>query len=188
MKARGVPYRDAQRELDLVADNTFVDIPWREVQRVLCLAPDVKAEAVRPLFARAGCEVTVADRPDLAAHAGRDFDLVYQPVSGAPVADPARLYREVAGVLRAGGLYAVEHRNPLRPQLDGRWSGTGYRIVRLRRQGLSSLLGTLCDSGFVVEACAQRDHGDAGAAPGSGEHLDAFVPPRLAVLARLVTR
>jgi UDP:flavonoid glycosyltransferase YjiC (YdhE family)/SAM-dependent methyltransferase len=192
LAGRGLPYQEAQRELDLVAGTgghaVFVGIPWSQVRRVLCLKVDGSRTA--PLFDRLGLEVTVADLPDLPALYGRDFDLVYHPASTPPVPSLNRLYRQVARVLRPGGRYAVEHRNPLRSQLagPGGWTGAGYRIVRPHPTGLAGLLGTLCDSGFVIEACTERAHGDATATAGTGPHLDAFIPPFLAVLARLVSR
>jgi hypothetical protein len=90
----------------------------------------------------------------------------------------------------------------------GRWSGTGYRAVRHQREGgpvlftdrdgtappgscwhyihsLEPLVGGLGDAGFVVEGFAERFRGDPSAPPGSDDHVCAFVPPLLAVLARL---
>jgi SAM-dependent methyltransferase len=208
-------------------------LPWRRIGRVLCLAAGGGQQA--PLFAWLGAQVTVvdlspeqlardreiadryglavecveADMLDLTVLGRRRFDLVYQPVSVCYVPDVARLHREVHRVLAPGGLYRVEHWNPVHMQLaDQRWDG-GYRLGRPQRSdqpvpwsdggdpdapgtvrclhyihSFDQLLGSLCDAGFVILRYRERWGGDATAPPGSPAHVAAYVPPFLRLLAR----
>jgi GT2 family glycosyltransferase/SAM-dependent methyltransferase len=210
-------------------------IPWDEVETVLCLAAAGGQQA--PLFASLGRRVTLldlspdqleldrcialergleietieADMLDLEALEDRRFDLVFQPVSACYVPDVRQLYGRVMSVLRPGGLYDVEHWNPVSMQLWrlGEWDGRAYRLVSPQRSGvavpwdlseeletddevqswhyihpLEDLIGGLCDSGFAIARFAERTHGDFEATPGSEEHRAAFAPPYLRVLAR----
>ncbi len=155
-------------------------------------------------------ECVEADMLDLGKLHSRQFDLVYQPVSTCYVPHVAPLYREVAKVLRPGGWYWAEHWNPVHMQLEGlgAWTEAGYRIVRPLEpgvpvryadehgreapgtcwhflHGLTELVGSLLDQGFVVKGFAERMRGDVAADPGSDEHVAAHIPPLFAVLARL---
>ena len=69
---------------------------------------------------------------DLSPLADRRFDLVYQPVSTLYLPDVRRCYRQVASVLRPGGLYWSEHWNPVEMQLDPEtaWDGRAYRLSK----------------------------------------------------------
>lgn len=58
-------------------------------------------------------ECLEGDMLDLSALYGREFDLVYQPVSALYVPDVPLLYREVFRVPKPGGLYWIEHWNPV---------------------------------------------------------------------------
>jgi len=207
-------------------------IPWNEVHTVLCLASGGGQQA--PLFASLGLKVVSvdlcleqlrkdqsvarrqhleidcvqADMLDLSCLYGRRFDLVYQAVSACYVPDVYGVYCEVAKVLRPGGLYRVEHWNPLHLQLAeiAPWSGQAYQIARPQQRGvpiwwrstgpeapacvhfihtLGDLLGGLCDAGFAIVAFGDdRYDAEAGAGPGSDAHLACFIPPFLSVLAR----
>jgi SAM-dependent methyltransferase len=158
-------------------------------------------------------ETVQADMADLSVLGERRFDLVHQPVSLCYVPDPGAVFAEVARVLEPGGHYWVESWNPVQMQLDrlGR-DGPPYRLVRpqgaerpvrfgvaaeeLDEAGpeiawhyvhpLSTLLGSLCTAGFEIEDLQERRYGDADAAAGTEAHLEAFVPPFFAVLARRV--
>jgi SAM-dependent methyltransferase len=207
-------------------------IEWEGIRSVLCLAGGGGQQG--PLFAALGYQVTVADLSpeqlmrdrdsaarhgleletieadmlDLSPLTGRRFDLVYQPVSALYVPDPVRLYREVRGVLRAGGIYRVEHVNSTHLQVaeDPAWDGHAYRLVRRQQSdqavswqqqvgdelitcwhyihGLESLIGGLLDAGFELLSLTERTDGDIRAAPGSLQHLAAYVPTFFTLLAR----
>jgi SAM-dependent methyltransferase len=222
-------FRYARRYLD--GDSW---LPWGRLTNVLCLAAGGGQQA--PLFAWLGYHVTVvdlspeqlrrdrevaarhglsiecveADMLDLAVLADRHFDLVYQPISACYVPDVRRLYQEVHRVLRPGGLYRVEHWNPVHMQLDdeGSWDD-GYRITRPQRSSapvpwacadadgssdtascwhyihpLKELLGALCDVGFAIRGYRERGGGDPAAPPGTPEHVAEYVPPFFRLLAR----
>jgi SAM-dependent methyltransferase len=222
-------FENARRTLD---PNGW--IPWDEVTTVLCLAGAGGEQG--PLFASLGCTVTVADISpgqlardqemadeyslsiecveadvcDLHELYGRDFDVVYQSISSVYIPDLYEMYREVAKVVRPGGLYVSEHWLSGQAQLaEESWDGTAYRIDKpLVREvpipwesedspvgegtvtcwhflhTLDELLGGVCDAGFVIEGVRQSEEGDLDAEPGSDEHISAFVQPFISVLAR----
>jgi SAM-dependent methyltransferase len=102
-----------------------------------------------------GYEVTTiqGDMRDLSVFDDTSFDLIDQPISIALVPDVRVVYREVARVLRVGGLYAVDHMEPATYPTcfegpDNGWDGTGYRIaepyvggpIRRRPDGSESML------------------------------------------------
>jgi hypothetical protein len=177
----GVPAALARRELGRIEDDDGeLRLPWHEIRSVLCVGPPARREP-RRLTAR-GCDVQCAEPDDLAAFAGRGFDLVVLPASPA-VAEPARLHRDVAAAVRPGGWYRAEYRNPLPLQLDG-WTEEGYRLARPARETAVGLLASLCAAGFAIEEFAESDAGDPDAAPASASHLAAHAPPFFSVVAR----
>lgn len=210
-------------------------LPWDDIKRVLCLAAGGGEQG--PLYASLGYDVTLADispgqlardqemaaehglelecveadMMDLHELYGRDFDLVYQGISAFYVPDVTEVYRQVARVVRPGGLYMVDHWLPTHVQLadDEPWDGSAYRLdkplfsdepVLWRQQEapigdqgvfcwhylhpLGRLLGGLCESGFVIEGVGEPGPGDLDAEPGTDEHLYAYLPGFLTVLAR----
>jgi SAM-dependent methyltransferase len=149
---------------------------------------------------------------DLSILHGSRFDLVYQPISACYVPDVEELFRQVAAVLAPGGWYDVEHWNPVHVQLAGlgAWQN-GYVVERPQGTGVPSiwtsetegaqaeqitcwhfvhslhdLIGGLCRNGFVVQRLRERPRGDPLAAPGSHEHLSAYLPAFMRVLAQRV--
>ena len=162
-------------------------------QRVLCLAAGGGRQSV--LFAAAGAEVTVLDASsemlardrevttgrnfkvrivqgsmeDLSMFTAGEFDLVAQPVSTCYVPDVSRVFREVARVLRPGGVYLSQHKSPVSLQAEQSQARQGYviqepyyrsdplppsRASRLREAGTreylhrwEQLLGGLCRAG-----------------------------------------
>jgi SAM-dependent methyltransferase len=157
-------------------------------------------------------ECVETDMLDLSALHGRGFDLVYQAISSCYVPDVPHLYTEIARVLAPGGWYDVEHWNPTQVQLAGlgEWDDGAYTIERPQdgtspstwvggtdqrpeerircwhyAHPLHDLIGGLGRAGFVVHRLVERPEGDLDASPGSHEHLAAFVPPFLRILARL---
>lgn len=69
------------------------------------------------------------DMRDLSAFEENEFDIVWQPYSlnYSPEVEP--VFREVARVLKPGGVYRVTFANPFMQALDGEaWDGTGYPL------------------------------------------------------------
>jgi SAM-dependent methyltransferase len=197
---------------------------------VLCLAAAGGWQSI--LYAVAGANVTVvdlsasmlkrdereADRRNLSLRlieAGMDdlsrlepasFDIAHQPVSTCYVADVSNVYREVARVLKPGGLYISQHKQPISLQIerrtpDGRYivgieyyhegplpnvEDTAYRergtVEFLHRW--EKLVGELCRAGFVIEDLREPYRGDQTARAGDYRHRGLFVPPYVRLKAR----
>ncbi len=153
-----VPYLDFTREQAeeyVYGHGVITDVTG---QKVLCLANGGGQASVA--FGLLGAEVTVldlsdvqlerdreacrhhglavetvqGDMRDLSMFADNRFDLVWQPYSlnYSPTVEP--VFREVARVLKPGGLYEVDFANPFVPVLaSDTWNGRGYEISRLYR-------------------------------------------------------
>ena len=61
-----------------------------------------------------------ASMDDLSMLTTASFDIVHQPVSTCYVPDVTRVYAEIARVLRPGGLYISQHKQPTSLQIAGR--------------------------------------------------------------------
>lgn len=169
-----------------------------------------------PLHAAAGANVTVVDVSDAMLEHDRraglrvrrtsmddlgaigPFDLVVQPVSACYVPDLARVYAEVARVLRPGGLYVVQHKQPAslqggarppwtlrHPLVDGAAlppEDAPHREPGTREflHSLDAILGGLCRAGFVIEDVVEPPRGDALAPDDRASYL----PPYLKIKAR----
>ena len=205
-------------------------LPWGEFEKVLCLAAGGGQQA--PLFAYLGYDVTLvdlsseqlqrdqevagrhglriccvqADMLDLSGLPPEAFDLVYQPISSLYVPDVVRCYREVARVLRGGGLYHAEHWNPVQMQVaqSRPWDGQAYRLARRPAEGavawsagpdtgetcrhyihpLGDLIGGLGPAGFVILRFGERNVGDGRGTPGTDSHLSGYLPTFFTILAR----
>lgn len=199
-------------------------------KRVLCLAAGGGRQG--PLHAAAGMDVTVVDiseamldkdrlvaeargcrlrlcrssmdsMPEL--HDG-EFDAVVQPVSTCYAPDVAAVYREVARVLRPGGVYVSQHKTPTSLQAACRLSGAGALELRTpyyhesplppsepcrtREPGTleflhrwEQLVGGLCRAGFVVEDLGEPSHAEE---PGDHGQRSRYVAPYVRILARRV--
>lgn len=198
--------------------------------RLLCLAAGGGKHG--PLYAEAGAEVTVVDisgemlaldrqvaaerglalrtvhasMDDLTSLAAREFDAVMQPVSSCYVSDIVRVYREIARVLKAGGVYISQHKQPASLQADVRPSPSGYEIREpyyregplppvtgsLHREAgtleflhrWEELLGGLCRAGFVIEDVIEPPHAKSDAVSGTFAHRSVYVPPYVRIKAR----
>jgi len=119
---------------------------------LLCLAAGGGKHG--PLYAAAGANVTVVDlspaqleldrvvaaerrlelktveasMDDLGMFAAGEFDIVIQPVSTCYLPCIGPIYREVARVTRAGGLYISQHKSPASLQADIRAGSRGYEF------------------------------------------------------------
>ncbi|REJ70957.1 MAG: class I SAM-dependent methyltransferase [Planctomycetota bacterium] len=197
---------------------------------VLCLAGGGGWQSI--LYAAAGARVTVADlspamlaldereaarrkltvrvleasMDDLSPLPDRSFDIVHQPVSTCYVPRLKPVYAEIARVLRPGGLYISQHKQPTSLQIvdrDGRDRyivGVGYyhndplpAVIdeSYREDGAveylhrwEELIGELCAAGFVIEALTEPRRGDPKAKPGHFKHRGLFVPPYVRLKAR----
>ncbi len=175
-------------------------------QRLLCLAAGGGRQSA--LYAAAGALVTVVDisgemlaldrqvaaerelvvrtveasMDDLSALAPASFDIVMQPVSTCYVPDITEVYRQVARVLVAGGLYISQHKQPTSLQTSARPAPGGYQITEpyYRRGPLppvegsshrepgtleflhrwEELLGGMCRAGFAIEDLIEPLHAD----------------------------
>lgn len=199
--------------------------------QVLCLAAGGGKQSA--LYASAGARVTVVDLsremlrldervsqqqglPIETVHTSMDdltmlqtaaFDLVIHPVSTCYLPNLADVYREVARVTRAGGLYISQHKQPTSLQCSLVTNSTGnyelqqpyYRRDRLpgaadsplREEGTwefihrwESLLGWMCRAGFVIEDVAEPMHAKEDAARDDFAHRALFVAPYVRVKAR----
>jgi ubiquinone/menaquinone biosynthesis C-methylase UbiE len=202
--------------------------------QVLCLAAGGGWQSV--LYASAGAHVTVVDlspemlRQDVQEAARRNlsvrviegsmddlpmlgdesFDIVHQPVSTCYVPEVATVYREVARVLRDGGVYISQHkqpgslqiverdrsdryvmgvryyhRGPLPPVGDGSYRESGT-VEFLHRW--EDLVGGLCRAGFVIEDLREPCRADTQAPAGHFGHRGQFVAPYVRIKARRAPR
>lgn len=199
---------------------------------VLCLASGGGWQSI--LYASAGANVTVVDlsagmlRLDEREAARRNltvrtiqtsmdnlsmlrdesFDIVHQPVSTCYVPDVAAVYREISRILRDGGLYISQHKQPTSLQLIGRDPRDRYVVgVEYYAQGplprsgddsyrepgaveylhrWEQLVGELCRSGFVLEDFREPCRADYDAAPGHYGHRGRYVAPYVRLKARRV--
>lgn len=200
--------------------------------RVLCLAAGGGKQSA--LYAALGAEVTVVDlspemlaldrqvaaernlairtveasMDDLRMFAAASFDLVVHPVSTCYVPDVIAVYREVARVTLAGGLYISQHKQPASLQADVRQSAGGYELIEPyyrsgplppvegsphREPGTleflhrwEELLGGLCRAGFAIEDLIEPLHADPKSASGTFAHRSRFVAPYVRIKARRI--
>jgi SAM-dependent methyltransferase len=199
---------------------------------VLCLAAAGGWQSI--LYAVAGANVTVVDlsasmlkrdereagrrnvslrlieagMDDLSMLEPASFDIVHQPVSTCYVADVARVYREIARVLKPGGLYISQHKQPTSLQIARRTPDDRYVVgveyyhdgplptvddTAYREPGTveflhrwDQLVGELCRAGFVIEDLREPFRGDRTAKPGDYRHRGLFIPPYVRLKARRV--
>ncbi len=197
---------------------------------VLCLAAGGGWQSI--LYASAGANVTVVDlspamlrldareadrrklsvrtietsMDDLSMLEEAMFDLVHQPVSTCYVPNVEAVYREIARVLKDGGLYISQHKTPTSLQVTHRTERNQYVIGReyyhegplpgcedtsYREAGTAEylhrweqLVGGLCRAGFVIEDLVEPCRADATAPVGHFKHRGRFVAPYLRMKAR----
>jgi SAM-dependent methyltransferase len=201
-------------------------------RRMLCLAAGGGRQSA--LYAAAGAMVTVVDLSgemlaldrQVAAERGFEirtietsmddlsmlptaaFEIVIHPVSTCYVADVAAVYREVARVTEAGGLYISQHKQPSSLQADIHPSANGYELIEPYYRGgplpavegsphrepgtleflhrWEELIGGLCRAGFVIEDLIEPLHAEPQAAPGAFGHRSRYVAPYVRIKARRV--
>lgn len=94
---------------------------------------DVQLERDRQAAAHHGLQVDTVhgDMRDLSVFADNSFDLVWQPYSVNFVPSVVSVYREVARVLKPGGLYYMQFGNPFTHSVDDEaWDGNAYPLHR----------------------------------------------------------
>jgi len=201
---------------------------------VLCLAAGGGWQSI--LYASAGANVTVVDlsgsmlrldereaarrglavrtvqasMDDLSALRDESFDVVHQPVSTCYVPDLEPVYREVARVLRDGGVYISQHKQPTSLQITGR-NAQNHFIVGIeyyhagplprseddsyREEGTTeylhrweNLVGGLCRAGLLLEDLREPCRADKSAPVGHYRHRGRYVAPYVRLKARRVAR
>lgn len=201
-------------------------------KRLLCLASGGGRQSA--LYATAGADVTVVDispemlaldrqvaaerrlniraieasMDSLDALADASFDIVVQPVSTCYLPDVRAIYREVARVTAAGGLYLSQHKQPASLQAAVEPSASGYELTdpyyrrgplpqtvgsRHREEGTveflhrwEELIGGLCRAGFVIEDLVEPLLATPDAAIGTFAHRCGYLPPYVRIKARRV--
>jgi SAM-dependent methyltransferase len=197
---------------------------------LLCLAAGGGKHG--PLYAAAGARVTVLDlspamleldrqvaaerrlalrtiegsMDDLSMLAAGEFEIVIHPVSTCYLPRIEPVYREVARVTRAGGLYISQHKSPTSLQADITPSARGYELAEPyyrtgplppvvgsphREEGTleylhrwEEILGLLCRSGFVIEDLVEPLHAKPGTPPGDFSHRSRYIAPYVRIKAR----
>jgi ubiquinone/menaquinone biosynthesis C-methylase UbiE len=203
-------------------------------RKLLCLAAGGGRQSV--IYAASGAQVTVVDispamleldrqaaaergfdirtveasMDDLPMLKAGEFDVVVQPVSTCYVPDIRPVYREVARITRAGGLYISQHKQPASLQAEVSPSQRGYELTepyyrsgplpmvagsRHREEGTleflhrwEDLIGQMCRMGFVIEDLMEPPHAAANAKAGTFAHRSQFVAPYVRIRARRVQR
>jgi SAM-dependent methyltransferase len=198
---------------------------------VLCLAAGGGRHG--PLYAAAGAIVTVVDiSPGMlerdrqaAAQWGMEmrivqasmldlhglghgaFDLVAHPVSTCYVSDLPRVFSEVSRVLKPGGLYVSQHKQPINLQASLKMTHGHYVLETevgqraspvpagessfLREphtieiaHSLESILGGICRSSMVIEDVTEPEHAKRDAGHNTMGHRSRYAPPYLRIKAR----
>lgn len=201
---------------------------------VLCLASGGGWQSI--LYAAAGANVTVVDlsesmlrldsreakrrrfqvqtvhtsMEDLSMFADEAFDIVHQPVSTCYVPDLKIVYGEISRVVRSGGLYISQHKQPVSLQISHRnerqqfvigveyyqdgplpkQQDTSYRETGATEylHRLEQIIGDLCSAGFVIEDFREPKRADYKADVSHFGYRGRFVPPYLRMKARRIAR
>lgn len=155
-------------------------------------------------------EVIEASMDDLTVLDEASFDIVHQPVSTCYVANVELVYAQIARLLKNGGMYISQHKQPTSLQIIGRTVRNQYVIgtsyyhqgplppptdTSYREPGATEfmhrweqLVGGLCRAGFVIEDLSEPYRGDPTAAPGDYHHRGWYIAPYLRMKARRIAR
>lgn len=206
--------------------------------QVLCLAAGGGRQSA--LYASAGAHVTVVDlspemlrldrevaaerrlsmrilegsMEDLSMLPQAFFDLVIHPVSTCYVPDIRPVYRSVAAVLRPGGLYISQHKQPVSLQSSTERERNGSYVLcetyyrtkpippprtqnpvaaRLREFGTleylhrwEEIIGGMCRAGFVIEDLVEPFHAKEDSPVGSFADRARYIAPYVRIKARRI--
>lgn len=233
--SQGNRFTTPAKDEDFASPLAVVDQPgWLGAsiagKKLLCLAAGGGRQSA--LYAAAGAEVTVVDISGAMLEIDREvaaqrrlqvrtveasmdhlpmlhtaeFDIVIHPVSTCYVPDVVKVFREVARIMRAGGIYISQHKSPVSLQCDTAVSRRGYELIepyyrtgplppvigsRHREEGtleylhrFEELLGGMCRAGFAIEDLIEPLHAKMEAMPGDFEHRSRYVAPYLRLKAR----
>jgi ubiquinone/menaquinone biosynthesis C-methylase UbiE len=171
---------------------------------------DAQLSRDRDASAQLGLEIRTVqgDMRDLSTFDAAAFDIVSQPYSLNFVPDCRTVFREVARVVRPGGMYCVDVATPyvlgvgerdfdgqgyvvklpyvqgaLLETPDAAWVAGGSSVEPSReyRQTLEAVINGLAAEGFRITGLDEGLHTDPdpNATPGSWDHFNAVVPPWL---------
>jgi SAM-dependent methyltransferase len=165
----------------------------------------------REVAARYGFQVLAVQTSmdDLSMFSAGAFEVVMQPVSTCYVSEIGAVFREVARVLREGGLYISQHKQPASLQAETLPGPKGYVITEPANRteplppvlpcwhreadaieylhSWSGIIGGMCRAGFAIEDLVEPNgHASLLAEPGVWEHRCAFLPPYAKIKARRV--
>lgn len=235
MAAKGQRFTRAAADADFVNPLGTVDqVGWLggdiRGKKLLCLAAGGGKHG--PLYAAAGAIVTVVDVSPAQLELDRqvaaerrlqlrtveasmdempmlqtgEFDIVIQPVSTCYLPEIGPVYREVARVMRAGGLFISQHKSPASLQAEVSPGSKGYELVEPyyrsgplppvvssphREEGTleylhrwEEIVGLMCRAGFVVEDLIEPLHAKDDAPRGAFAHRSRFVAPYVRIKAR----
>lgn len=178
---------------------------------VLDLSPGM-LELDRREATRRGLSVTTIEgsMDDLSALKEASFDIVHQPVSTCYIPQVVRVYDQIARVLRDGGVYISQHKQPTCAQISHRTErnqfvigieyyhegplprvdDTSYReagaVEYLHRW--EDLVGGLCRAGFVLEDLREPRRADPKAPVDHFGYRGRFIPPYVRLKARRIAR
>lgn len=157
---------------------------------------------------RRGYQVTLVETSmdEMPMFGDATFDIVHQPVSTCYVPDVEKVYREIARLLRCGGLYIGQHKQPTSLQITHR-TPEGQYVLGLeyyrkdplpdvedrsyRERGAveylhrwEKLVGGLCRAGLWLEDLTEPYRANYQRPVGHTGHRGRFVPPYVRMKAR----
>ncbi len=155
---------------------------------------------------RLNVKTVEASMDDLPMFRNGQFDIVVHPVSTCYVPDILSVFREVARVTVAGGIYISQHKTPTSLQADVKASPRGYELIepyyrsgplpavsgsRHREEGTleflhrwEEIVGGMCRAGFVIEDLVEPVHAKKEAEVASFAHRSHFIAPYVRIKAR----
>jgi ubiquinone/menaquinone biosynthesis C-methylase UbiE len=151
-----------------------------------------------------------ASMDDLSELGDATFDVVHQPVSTCYVPDICAVHREVARVLRDGGVYISQHKQPTSLQISHRNDRQQFVIgieyyhdgplprqqdESYRETGATEylhrwedLVGGMCRAGMVIEDFCEPKRADPRVDVTHYGYRGRFVPPYVRIKARRLPR